>query len=123
MAKQRDQIMSENTAQRFVVVHVKLPVRMRNALKAALSLEGATMQDYFAAKAAEKIALPTQRDEPATDSLQHLAPGQTYRMPTGRYIHWCVVCGTLWRSQHAQPSQCGYRNCHSPHWRTGQQAV
>jgi hypothetical protein len=41
---------------KVVVVHVKLSARDRNALKAVLSLEGTTMQDYFATKAAEKIA-------------------------------------------------------------------
>jgi hypothetical protein len=39
-----------------VVVHVKLSVQDRQTLKAVLSLEGTTMQEYFAAKAAEKIA-------------------------------------------------------------------
>lgn len=48
-----------------------------------------------------------------------LAPGQTYLMPTGRYVHWCAVCGNLWRSGEAQPPYCGHRTCHSPHWRTG----
>jgi len=42
-------------AQKIVVVHVKLTAQERNALKAALSLEGLTMQAYFAAKAVEKI--------------------------------------------------------------------
>lgn len=48
-----------------------------------------------------------------------LVPGRTYLMPTGRYIHWCAVCGNLWRSRDPQPQQCGHRTCHSPHWRTG----
>lgn len=48
-----------------------------------------------------------------------LAPGRTYLMPTGRYVHWCTVCGNLWRSAEAQPLQCGHRSCHSPYWRTG----
>ena len=48
-----------------------------------------------------------------------LAPGQTYLMPTGRYVHWCAVCGNLWRSGEALPAYCGHRTCHSPHWRTG----
>jgi len=43
-------------AQKIVVVHVKLTEQERNALKAVLSLEGSTMQAYFAAKAVEKIA-------------------------------------------------------------------
>jgi hypothetical protein len=42
-------------AQKIVVVHVKLTAQERNALKAVLSLEGSTMQAYFAAKAVEKI--------------------------------------------------------------------
>jgi hypothetical protein len=42
-------------AQKIVVVHVKLTAQERNALKAILSLEGSTMQAYFAAKAVEKI--------------------------------------------------------------------
>ena len=41
--------------QKIVVVHVKLTAQERNALKAVLSLEGSTMQAYFAAKAVEKI--------------------------------------------------------------------
>jgi hypothetical protein len=48
-AKQRPE------AQKIVVVHVKLTAQERNALKAILSLEGSTMQAYFAAKAVEKI--------------------------------------------------------------------
>lgn len=48
-----------------------------------------------------------------------LTPGQTYLMPTGRYVHWCAVCGNLWRSGEALPAYCGHRTCHSPHWRTG----
>ena len=48
-AKQRPE------AQKIVVVHVKLTAQERNALKAVLSLEGSTMQAYFAAKAVEKI--------------------------------------------------------------------
>jgi hypothetical protein len=52
-------------------------------------------------------------------ALLFLTPGQTYRMPTGRYIHWCKVCGNLWRSDEAMPIQCGHRRCHSPHWQTG----
>lgn len=48
-----------------------------------------------------------------------LRPGQTYRMPTGRYIHWCAVCLNLWRSNEEWPPQCGHRTCHSPYWRTG----
>jgi len=43
-------------AQKIVVVHVKLTEQERNTLKAVLSLEGSTMQAYFAAKAVEKIA-------------------------------------------------------------------
>ena len=48
-AKQRQE------TQKIVVVHVKLTAQERNALKAVLSLEGSTMQAYFAAKAVEKI--------------------------------------------------------------------
>jgi hypothetical protein len=48
-----------------------------------------------------------------------LTPGQTYLMPTGRYVHWCAVCGNLWRSGEALPAYCGHRSCHSPRWRTG----
>jgi hypothetical protein len=49
-AKQRPE------TQKIVVIHVKLTAQERNALKAVLSLEGSTMQAYFAAKAMEKIA-------------------------------------------------------------------
>ena len=42
-------------AHKIVVVHVKLTEEDRNALKAVLSLEGSTMQAYFASKAIEKI--------------------------------------------------------------------
>jgi hypothetical protein len=45
----------EPEAQKMVVVHVKLTAQERNILKAVLSLEGTTMQAYFAAKAVEKI--------------------------------------------------------------------
>ena len=45
----------EPEAQKMVVVHVKLTAQERNTLKAVLSLEGSTMQAYFAAKAVEKI--------------------------------------------------------------------
>ena len=48
-----------------------------------------------------------------------LTPGQTYLMPTGRYVHWCAVCGNLWRSGEALPVYCGHRSCHSPRWRMG----
>jgi len=51
-----------------------------------------------------------------------LTPGQTYLMPTGRYVHWCAVCGNLWRSGEALPPYCGHRSCHSPRWRTGTDA-
>jgi hypothetical protein len=111
---------------RAVVVHVKLSAQERNALKAALSLEGSTMQEYFAAKVAERIQGPAARVPTPTDVRERvspvhptLAPGQTYRMPTGRYIHWCAVCGNLWRSSEAQPECCGQRRCHSLYWQTG----
>ncbi len=48
-----------------------------------------------------------------------LTPGQTYLMPTGRYVNWCAVCGNLWRSGEVLPAYCGHRSCHSPRWRTG----
>ena len=51
-----------------------------------------------------------------------LTPGQTYLMPTGRYVHWCAVCGNLWRSGEALPVYCGHRSCHSPRWRMGTSA-
>jgi len=51
-----------------------------------------------------------------------LTPGQTYLMPAGRYVHWCAVCGNLWRSGEALPVYCGHRSCHSPRWRTGTSA-
>ncbi len=63
---------------------------------------------------------------PPMESGQHphltLTPGQTYLMPTGRYVHWCAVCGNLWRSGEALPPYCGHRSCHSPRWRTGTDA-
>ena len=113
-------------ARPHVVVHVKLSAQDRNTLKAVLSLEGSTMQEYFAAKAAERIRGTAVRADRQRDALPvvspadpMLAPGQTYQMPTGRYIHWCRVCGNLWRSHEAQPEYCGQRYCHSPQWRTG----
>jgi hypothetical protein len=125
MANQQNGALSEE-AHRLVVVHIKLSTRVHNILKAVLSLEGSTMQAYFAAQAETKIAgasrstlgsaeqtLPTPSPPPV------LVPGQTYRMPTGRYMHWCVVCGNLWRSRKAQPVYCGHRSCHSLYWRTG----
>ena len=65
--QQCEQVLSEHVpqTQRIVVVHVKLTERERNALKAALSLEGLTMQAYFAAKAAEKIARDVNNGERA----------------------------------------------------------
>jgi len=115
-----------DAAQRLVVVHIKLPPRLRNTLKAALILEGSTMQAYFTAMAQAKVAemsdntpetaAPTPCSPPSSPCL---IPGDTYRMPTGRYIHWCAVCGNLWRSGEGQPVHCGHRRCHSPYWRTG----
>ncbi len=132
MAKQRGKGHAEPAPapQRAVVVHVKLSAQERNALKAVLSLEGSTMQEYFAARAAERIqgiAERPRRPVPAPPSAPPsvppghptLAPGQTYQMPTGRYLHWCAVCGNLWRSNEAQPGYCGQRHCHSPYWQTG----
>ena len=57
MAQQRGKGHAEPApaSQRTVVVHIKLSAQERNALKAALSLEGSTMQEYFAARAAERI--------------------------------------------------------------------
>jgi hypothetical protein len=125
MAKLRHGALSKG-AHSLVVVHIKLSTRVRNALKAVLSLEGSTMQAYFTAQAEAKIARASggtlesaERTLPAPPAAAVLVPGQTYRMPTGRYIHWCVVCGNLWRSGEAQPVQCGHRGCHSPYWRTG----
>jgi hypothetical protein len=131
MAKQRSKGHGEAapTKQRAVVVHIKLSAQERNALKAALSLEGSTMQEYFAAKAAERIrgnaerlSTPAIAPPSALPAPPTLTPGQTYQMPTGRYIHWCAVCGHLWRSSEAQPELCGQRLCHSPHWQTGRPA-
>jgi hypothetical protein len=132
MAKQQGKGRAEpaSAPQRVVVVHIKLSAQARNALKAVLSLEGSTMQEYFAARAAERIQGITERPRqpaPAPPSAPPsvppghptLAPGQTYQMPTGRYLHWCAVCGNLWRSNEAQPEYCGHRHCHSPSWQTG----
>lgn len=118
------------TSQRTVVVHVKLSAQERNALKAVLSLEGSTMQEYFAARAVERIQglaerprqpapAPPSAPLPVSPEYPTLAPGQTYQMPTGRYLHWCAVCGNLWRSNEVQPEYCGQRHCHSPYWQTG----
>jgi hypothetical protein len=136
MVKQRGKGYAEPapTSQRVAVVHVKLSVQERNALKAVLSLEGSTMQEYFAARATERIQGMTEcprrpalappstlpsAPPPASPGHPTLAPGQTYQMPTGRYLHWCAVCGNLWRSNEAQPEYCGQRHCHSPYWQTG----
>jgi hypothetical protein len=91
MAKQRGKGHAEpaRTSQRVVVVHVKLSVQERNALKAVLSLEGSTMQEYFAARAVERIQGMTERPRrpapappsappPASPEHPTLAPGQTY---------------------------------------------
>lgn len=125
MARQRNAAPSE-AARARVVVHIKLPTQMRNALKAVLSLEGSTMQAYFEAMAEARIAgiMPSTParaapTSPAPPVRQGLAPGQTYQMPTGRYIHWCAVCGNLWRTSEAHPERCGHRHCHSPYWQTG----
>jgi hypothetical protein len=58
MAKQHTERCAKQRPEphKIVVVHVKLTAQERNALKAVLSLEGSTMQAYFAAKAVEKIA-------------------------------------------------------------------
>jgi hypothetical protein len=61
MARRRPPTQNQQSSRR-VVVHIALTEAERNALKAALSLEGTTMQAYFAAKATEKIAqLPALR--------------------------------------------------------------
>jgi hypothetical protein len=128
---------------RLATVQIKLPVQMREALQRVLREEGLTIQTYFAAQAADKLATSASRDPsqrtPATwqvssplryytrqeghpdpaGSPSALAPGQTYQMPTGRYIHWCTVCRNLWRSHEANPLHCGHRTCHARHWRTG----
>jgi len=44
-----------------MVVHIKLSTRVHNRLKAVLSLEGSTMQAYFAAQAEAKIAQAARR--------------------------------------------------------------
>jgi hypothetical protein len=125
MAHQQNGILSKG-AHSLVIVHIKLSTRVHNALKAVLSLEGSTMQAYFAAQAEAKIARVSRNTPGGTEqtlsappSPAVLVPGQTYRMPTGRYMHWCVVCGNLWRSGKAQPVHCGHRRCHSLYWRTG----
>jgi hypothetical protein len=64
-------------------------------------------------------ATPPRDGHAEQRDLPSLQPGQTFLMPTGRYIHWCVVCENLWRSDDAQPVYCGHRTCHSAYWRTG----
>jgi len=125
MAHPQHDLLSER-GHSLMVVHIKLSTRVHNRLKAVLSLEGSTMQAYFAAQAEAKIAQAARRTPrraaqtlPVPPLPAALAPGQTYRMPTGRYIHWCAVCCNLWRSGKAQPVYCGHRRCHSPYWRTG----
>ena len=110
----------------LIVVHIKLSTRVHDLLKAVLSLEGSTMQAYFAAQAEAKIAQAARRTPrraaqtlPVPPAPAALVPGQTSRMPTGRSMHWCAVCGTLWRSGQAQPVSCGHRRDHAPSWRTG----
>ena len=110
----------------LVIVHITRSTRVHHLLKAVLRLEGSTMQAYFAAQAEAKIARVSRNTPGGTEqtlsappSPAVLVPGQTYRMPTGRYMHWCVVCGNLWRSGKAQPVHCGHRSCHSLYWRTG----
>jgi hypothetical protein len=74
----------------------------------------------------ESQKLPKTAQAPSNDSGPRppltLTPGQTYLMPTGRYVHWCTVCGNLWRSGEPLPVYCGHRACHSPRWRTGTSA-
>ena len=128
---------------RLATVQITLPVQIREALQRILREEGLTLQTYFAAQAADKLATAVSRaPSQETRALQQvssprryqtrqtrhpdpagspsaLAPGQTYQMPTGRYIHWCTVCRNLWRSHEANPLHCGHRTCHARHWRTG----
>jgi hypothetical protein len=128
---------------RLAIVQIQLPVPTHEALQRVLRAEGLTIQTYFAAQAADKLATAASRDpaqrtdamwqvsSPLRDETRQeghpdpagspaaLAPGQTYQMPTGRYIHWCTVCRNLWRSHEASPTQCGVRLCHSPVWQTG----
>jgi len=84
------------------------------------AIEGALSQISEESKSQKSQKTATS---PSIGSGQHppltLTPGQTYLMPTGRYVHWCVVCGNLWRSGEALPAYCGHRSCHSPRWRTG----
>lgn len=72
---------------------------------------------YASQKSSDPLDPLSGRMPPATGDV--LRPGQTYCMPTGRYLHWCAVCRNVWRSGVAYPVQCGYRLCHSPAWRTG----
>ncbi len=113
-------------ASSLVVVPIKLSTRVHHLLKAVLRLEGSTLPASCAAQAEATMARASRRTLesaeptlPASPSPAVLVPGQTSRMPTGRSMHWCVVCGNLWRSRKAQPVHGGHRRCHALSWRTG----
>ena len=93
---------------------------MQTLLRTHPSIEEVLSQisDKKESQKSHKTGMPLARDSGQLPSLT-LMPGQTYLMPTGRYVHWCAVCGNLWRSGEALPPYCGHRSCHSPRWRTG----
>jgi hypothetical protein len=71
------------------------------------------------------VALEAQNEVAASDTIV-LHPGGSAHIPPGRngevtrsWMHWCRVCSEIWRSDDADPSQCGRRPCRSTYWRTG----
>ena len=93
---------------------------METLLRTHPSLQGILSQ-FSGKKKSQKSDIGAMTSPEGSGQRPRLAliPGQTYLMPTGRYVHWCAVCGNLWRSGEALPSYCGHRTCHSPQWRTG----
>src|SRR5262249_1065108 len=65
MAHQQSDTLFQETPSR-VVVHLKLSTHVHNLLKAVLSLEGSTMQAYFAAQAEAKIARASRQPRAST---------------------------------------------------------
>ena len=70
----------------------------------------------------ENVERKETADEPREPDGCFLAAGRTATLPgvTKRpYLHWCKVCGELWRSDKANPAACPKRTCRSALWRRG----